>query len=89
MKKEMRENKEEFFILTEQMMDIMAKFCLRAFNAFEASKGVELNYAEINQIAAHEIKAIISQIADPKFSEIVVKKAEKLYQQKIGNQSDI
>lgn len=84
MRKDMMSNKEEFFVLTEQMMDVMAKFCLRAFNVFEASKGVELNYAEINQIAVHEIKAIISQIADPKFCEIVVKKAEQLYQQKFN-----
>lgn len=79
MKKEMTENKEEFFKLTEQLMDVIAKFCVRSLKSFEAYKGEELNHAEINQVAFHEIEKIVEQISDPEFGELTVKKAELSY----------
>jgi len=87
MKKEMEESKEEFFKLTEQLMDVIAKVCVRSLKSFEAYKGEELNHAEINQVAFHEIEDVIKQISDPEFDELVIKKAEIIYLQEKSNKN--
>jgi hypothetical protein len=87
MKKEMEKSKEEFFKLTEQLMDVIAKFCVKALKAFEAYKGEEMNHAEINQVAFHEIEKIIEQVSDPKFSDLAVKKAETVYLEEKSNKN--
>ena len=79
MEKAMEEGKEEFTELTLKLIDVMVNFCVRALKTAKASKGDVLTPLQVEKMISHEIKNVLKQISNPKFTYVVAKKAKLKY----------
>jgi len=84
LKKAMEEGKEEFIELTVKLNDLIVDFCMRALKVAEASKGEPLNPVQVEQMISYEIGAVLNQVSDPQFMDLVIRKAQLKYAERLG-----
>lgn len=86
LKKAMEEGKEEFIELTIKLNDLIVDFCMRALKSAETSKGEPLNPIQVEQMISYEIGAVLEQISDPHFMNLIIEKAKLKYAERLGEE---
>jgi hypothetical protein len=77
MKKAMKESKEEFHDLHKRLIWLLAEFGVRALKTFQAGEKEPLNPLQINQVVTHELEKVIETLQEPKWADLIIRKAEE------------
>lgn len=76
MEKAMKDSKKEFQDLHYRLINLLVDFGLRALKTFQAGQKEPLNPLQVNQTVTHEIEAVIETLSEPKWADLIIRKAE-------------